>query len=191
MYPSMSLSRVSLHLLHHKNEDELLHLSFLRLSSQSVQLSSSAIFLSEVVIMSRDAIRDRFGTPSIAEAVAYLTSSSFHHEKFLSVIAAIFPMYSPFYWSSTHFVQTSGLFLDSFLYLTHFAQTSGTCLLVVEIQPYTFVIALHLLLEIIPSIAVVNLTKNPILLFYEISEWPSQLKKQALSTMQSKSKKNG
>jgi len=62
------------------------------------------------------------------------------------------------------------LFLDSFLYLTHFAQTSGTCLLVVEIQLYTFVIALHLLLEIIPSIAIVNLTKNPILLFYEISE---------------------
>jgi len=42
--------------------------------------------------------------------------------------------------------------------------------LVVEIQLYTFVIALHLLLEIIPSIAIVNLTKNPILLFYETSE---------------------
>lgn len=40
-------------------------------------------------LMSKDAIRDRFRT-SIAEIAVYLISSSFDHEKFLLVIAAIF-----------------------------------------------------------------------------------------------------
>jgi len=52
--------------------------------------------------------------------------SLFHHEKFhISHRGILHGIYSPFYWSSTHFVRTS-----------------GTCLLIVKVQPRSFTIAL-------------------------------------------------
>jgi len=60
--------------------------------------------------------RDRLGTPSIAGTVVNKISFS-HHNNFSYGIKA----YSPFHWSSTHFVRTS-----------------GAVLLIVEIHTHTF-----------------------------------------------------
>ena len=99
--------------------------------------------------LSKGTIWDQFRISSIAGTIASFHFIFIQSWRFPTSHCSIFcshiEVYSPFYWSSTHFVQTSGVYLINIL--THFIWTLGTCLLIVEVQPRMFIISLPPLRE--------------------------------------------
>ena len=99
--------------------------------------------------LSKGTIWDQFRISSIAGTIASFHFIFIQSWRFPTSHCSIFcshiEVYSPFSWSSTHFVQTSGVYLINIL--THFIWTLGTCLLIVEVQPRMFIISLPPLRE--------------------------------------------